>query len=584
MLPPDGGCFRANALMASNQAVDSSKSQHDPVLPRKEPRSHQATATLSIPSLGPLGEVAPVDTPHGPTAPSTALLSPSGDTQDPGDLPGLVHDLGPRTGARGCPGASSRARHRAPRGLQASALRSRNQSRAFLASPNNWIDINLEALTGERQSRRSARRKYDRALATSCCSPATVALGGPVPRRAPAGVFVLEGCWVIDLLALLFPLAGVKPAATAGERRRILPGGVFLLEVVPGDEAAGMEVKRPLVTMCPSTEGWMDLGAGRPLLAAQHRGAAAPPGDVSGTAATLVPIRPSARPSPIGSHVEIGDGDTALVALGERGAAPRVGSAPCPQPNATGTEPGQDVLGDSSGTWREQELVAWARWLSPGGPGHVAWLQQALQRHGGDTGPTLGIPKLGGSQRSESSTIRWGQGLSAPSSHSQELWGGHIVTPRVPLTSAAISGLQKGQHHPVAAPKHPQGWFWPRCRDFGTAEPWQQPWVTLPKQPPSASAPVTPGKRHGRTAAGATDVQFASRVGPVSAAWARFCPALPRVKAPGMLQTWVHTEQGANPRPNPATSPPRRNAPDGKGIVASTQKQGMRAEPGQNLR
>lgn len=25
MLPPDGGCFRANALMASNQAVDSSK-------------------------------------------------------------------------------------------------------------------------------------------------------------------------------------------------------------------------------------------------------------------------------------------------------------------------------------------------------------------------------------------------------------------------------------------------------------------------------------------------------------------------------------------------------------------------------
>lgn len=29
-------------------------------------------------------------------------------------------------------------------------------------------------------------------------------------RRAPAGVFVLEGCWVIDLLALLFPLAGVS--------------------------------------------------------------------------------------------------------------------------------------------------------------------------------------------------------------------------------------------------------------------------------------------------------------------------------------------------------------------------------------
>lgn len=71
----------------------------------------------------------------------------------------------------------------------------------------------------------------------------------------------------------------------------------------------------------------------------------------------------------------------------------------------TGTEPGRDVLGDSAGTWREQELVAWARWLSPGGPGHVAWLQRALQRHGGDTGPTLGIPKLGGSQRSESSTV-----------------------------------------------------------------------------------------------------------------------------------------------------------------------------------
>lgn len=51
--------------------------------------------------LGPRGEVAPMDSPHGPTAPSTALVSPSGDTQDPWDLPGLVRDLGPRAGARG---------------------------------------------------------------------------------------------------------------------------------------------------------------------------------------------------------------------------------------------------------------------------------------------------------------------------------------------------------------------------------------------------------------------------------------------------------------------------------------------------
>lgn len=48
----------------------------------------------------PLSPQGHVDSPAGPTAPSTAPVSPFRDTQDPLHLPELVHDPGPCCGAR----------------------------------------------------------------------------------------------------------------------------------------------------------------------------------------------------------------------------------------------------------------------------------------------------------------------------------------------------------------------------------------------------------------------------------------------------------------------------------------------------
>lgn len=45
-------------------------------------------------------------------------------------------------------------------------------------------------------------------------------------RRAPAGVLLLEGCWVIDLLALLFPLAGVSQVVAVNSSEPRARGGV----------------------------------------------------------------------------------------------------------------------------------------------------------------------------------------------------------------------------------------------------------------------------------------------------------------------------------------------------------------------
>lgn len=53
-----------------------------------------------------------------PQPPAQPCCHPLGTRRTRGDLPGLVHDLGPRTDARGCPGAGSRAQRRAPRPLQ----------------------------------------------------------------------------------------------------------------------------------------------------------------------------------------------------------------------------------------------------------------------------------------------------------------------------------------------------------------------------------------------------------------------------------------------------------------------------------
>lgn len=66
------------------------------------------------------------------------------------------------------------------------------------------------------------------------------------------------------------PSRGVKPAATAGERRRILPGGVFLLEVVPGDEATGMEAKRPPSYHVPEHRRMDGFGCWAVRCAGQH--------------------------------------------------------------------------------------------------------------------------------------------------------------------------------------------------------------------------------------------------------------------------------------------------------------------------